>query len=205
MSNQLKVVDHSIVKRNASFDIVKDFPISDQEYHQLESEFGNLCHFQAWRLIRWNSFSNLADDPDDFIQDLKISMLQAGSYYKRQVFMESCFQALARVIYSLDRQAREELLLLRGLWKDRRRHGARKQKFGPQHERSLQDLVDKYLPPEARPRRDKPLVIDKDVRIYIRSCTWNQQRSMGKKIKKESAIRVGQVSLSEFDVVSCYS
>ena len=185
--------------KNASADIIKAFPITDQEYRELDSKFGDLCNFQAWQLVRKNIYNNTGDDPDDIIQELKISMLQAGSYYKRQVYIEACFESLVDVVKELDHGSRMLLLRLRRLWKDRRRHGARKQKFGDHQERLLQGLVDHYVPCDVRPRKDKPLVIDGDVATYVKSCTWNQQRSMGRKITRERSIRVGQVSLNEYD------
>lgn len=183
--------------KNASGDIIKAFPISDQEYRELESKFGDLCNFQAWQLVRKNVHNNTGDDPEDIIQELKISMVQAGSYYKRQVFIESCFESLRD--RAMDRGSHLLAIELRRLWKDRRRHGARRQKFGEHQERLLQNLVDHYVPEMEKPNRYVPLKIDDSLCTYLKSCTWNAQRSLGRKITRERSIRVGMVSIGEYE------
>ena len=56
--------------------------------HQLQSCF----------LKKKNSRNNYIDDPEDIKQELQMSMLRAGSYYKRQVYIEKCFAALKRYV-----------------------------------------------------------------------------------------------------------
>lgn len=181
----------------ASSGIFRSFPISDSEYRGLEAKFGDLCNFAAWQLVRKNLHNNTTDDPEDIIQELKMSLLHAGSYYKRQIYIESCF-AIAKQ-HCHDGFLRGLLGELETLWFDRRRHGARRQKFGEHQEKLLDRIVLASVPADVRPRKDRPLDIDRQFATYCKSVTWNQQRSMGRKITRERAIRHGLVSLSEFD------
>ena len=65
-----------------------DFRISDEEYLELEKEFGKLTKYASWQLLRKNTKNNHTDEFDDINQELLISLLRAGSYYKRQVYIE---------------------------------------------------------------------------------------------------------------------
>lgn len=180
----------------ASSGIFRTFPVTDSEYQQLEAKFGDLCNFAAWQLVRKNLHNNVTDDPEDIIQELKMSLLHAGSYYKRQVYIEACFEAAKEHCH--DGFLRGILGELETLWFDRRRHGARRQKFGEHQEQLLDRLVAAAVPAECRPRKDQPLEIDRNFATYCKTVTWNQQRSMGRKITRERAIRHGLVSLSEY-------
>lgn len=180
--------------------IFSRFPITDTEYTQLESRFGNLCYYAAWQLKKKNSQNYLTNDPEDDVQDLRFAMMRAGSYYKRQTYIESCFQALHahvkdKFVKSLARE-------LHRLWKDRKRHGANRQKFGEFQEAMLDRLVRKYVPKESRPAKDKPLAIDSKFATYAKQIIWNEQKSLGKHITREKGWRTGLVSLSEFDYLA---
>lgn len=173
------------------------FPISTAEYHDLEKAFGQLCHYAAHQLQRKNYKNNYTDDYDDISQNLFMSLIQAGSYYKRQVYIEKCFSTATQ--YAKDKFCKAVLESLQDLWRDRTRHGANRQKFGPYQEKLLDKLVRKVVPKKHRPDRRSPLVIDDKFPTYCKQVIWNNQKAMGKKITREKSIRSGQVSLSEFD------
>ena len=70
--------------------ICEQFPISNEEYLDLEKEFANLCRYAAWQLIKKNIKNNHTDEFDDINQELLMAIIRAGSYYKRQVYIEQC-------------------------------------------------------------------------------------------------------------------
>ena len=109
--------------------IFQDFPISESEYQELDEQFGKLGMYQSWQLIKKNSRNNHINSQEDFAQDLRISLLTAGSYYKRQVYIESCLLLCKK--YASDRFLKYLVEGLWDLWKNKTRHGANKQKFGP--------------------------------------------------------------------------
>lgn len=177
--------------------IFESFPITEPEYNELDSKFGQLCHYAAWQLKKKNSQNNYNDDQDDIVQELRISLLRAGSYYKRQTYIESSFKSL-----ELDLKDKFTMSLikeLRNLWDNRTRHGANRQKFGPFQELILERLVRKYVTNDNRPDRKRPLQIDTKFTTYCKQIAWNSLKSMGKKITREKSFRSGMVSLSEFD------
>ena len=91
------------------------------------------------------------------------------------------------------------VLTLQNLWNNRTRHGANRQKFGPIQEKLLDELIKKYVPKDIRPSKTESLKIDTKFSTYCKAIVWNGQKSMGKKITREKAIRSGLVSLSEYD------
>ena len=178
-------------------DICLSYRINDDEFKELEQKFGKLCFYAAHQLKKKNSRNNYTDDIEDISQELQLSILRAGSYYKRQIYIEKCL-ALAK------EHAEDEFLKyivgeLEHLWANRTRHGANRQKFGPHQEKLLQKIVKKVVPKENRPDRKEELKIDSRFATYCKAIVWNGQKSMGKKITREKSIRSGQVSLSEFD------
>lgn len=70
--------------------ICESFPITNSEYFNLENEFGRLAKKAAWELLRKNTRNNHTDDFDDINQELLMSIIRAGSYYKRQIYIEQC-------------------------------------------------------------------------------------------------------------------
>lgn len=70
--------------------ICDSFPISNEEYLGLEKEFGKLTKYASWQLLRKNAKNNHTDDFEDINQELTMSLIRAGSYYKRQVYIEKC-------------------------------------------------------------------------------------------------------------------
>lgn len=177
--------------------IYKNFPITSEEYKLLDKKFGQLCYYAAWQLTRKNSANNHQCDLEDFKQELLLSVLRAGSYYKRQVFIDTCFENLYKA--KLDVMSRKILEQLFDLWKNRTRHGANRQKFGDHQEFILGKLCRKFLHPESVPDIYKPLVFDSKFFTYCKQIVWNAQRNLGKKITREKPIRSGQVSLSDHD------
>lgn len=176
--------------------ICQDFPISNEEFKELQKEFGKLAKFASWRLIKENSKPNYTDDQEDIEQGLLVSVIKAGSYYKRQVYIEECLKI------SFDFVDNEFILLLLkelvDLWCNRTRHGANRQKYGPMQEKILEKIVEAYVPDELTPDRDAKLKIDSKFRTYCKAILWNEKRSMGRKISKETSIRSGSSSLSNY-------
>lgn len=177
--------------------ITSTYPITNEEYEALDGKFGNLCHYASWQLKKKNSKNSMTNDPEDDVQELRIALLRAGSYYKRQTYIESCFDALEdRVTDKFNKAILKEL---KQLWADRRRHGANRQKFGEFQELILDRLVQKYVPKDSRPAKDNRLNIDAKFTTYCKQIIWNAQKSLGKQITREKSWRTGLVSLSEFD------
>lgn len=180
--------------------IVNNFPITEKEYEILDKKFGALAYYAAWQLKKNNINNNQLNDPDDDVQELRIALIRAGSYYKRQIYIESCFNILHKHVK--DKFNRCVLKRLQQLWIDRRRHGASRQKFGPFQEKLLESMVKNYLPLHLRPNKDECLVIDSKFTTYCKQIIWNAQKSLGKKITKEKSWRTAMVSLSDFDYLS---
>lgn len=59
--------------------------------------------------------------------------------------------------------------------------------------------MEKYVPKDRRPAKDRPLSIDEKFTTYAKQIVWNSQKSLGKQITREKSWRTGLVSLSEFD------
>jgi len=91
---------------------------------------------------------------------------------------------------------------LQDLWNNKTRHGANRQKFGPYQEKILYKLTRKIVPKKERPNKKATLKIDSKFTTYCKAITWNEQKSMGKKITREKVIRSSCVSLSEFDYLA---
>lgn len=177
--------------------IQQSFPITEDEYLALNDKFGDLCEYQAWQLIKKNSRNNHTDHQEDIAQDMRMALMRAGSYYKRQTYIEKCLSLC-------ESQAKDDFIQkivdeLRDLWENKTRHGASRQKFGPHQEKMLDKLTRCLVPKEERPDKREPLKMDSKFYTYAKAITWNAQKSLGKKITREKAIRAGQVSLSEYD------
>lgn len=181
----------------ATRSIFKSFPLTNCEYQELETRFGDLCKFAAWQLRRKNIRNNPGVDLDDFVQDLRMALLHAGCYYKRQCYIEECFELVKS--HARDGFTKQIVRELAKLWKQRKRHGANRQKFGDHQERLLTRIVRQCVPRHLWPKKNAPLEIDKRFITYCKSITWNKQKSLGKKISRERNFRSGLVSLSEYD------
>ena len=178
--------------------IIQDsFPVTEEEYMLLNEKFGELCEYQAWQLIKKNTNNNHTDSQEDIAQDMRMALLRAASYYKRQCYIENCFESCTKHLKG--KTLRDVLKKLKNLWKNKTRHGANKQKFGPQEEKLLDKLVKGSVPVKQRPNKKEPLRMDSKFATYCKAITWNAQKSLGKKITREKSIRTGMVSLSEYD------
>jgi hypothetical protein len=177
--------------------ITEQFPVGEAEYSELDKKFGNLANYAGWQLIKKNNRNNHTDDHQDVAQELRIALLQAGSYYKRQVYIESCLSLCTEHVD--DPFVFKIVEKLQFLWKNKTRHGANKQKFGPHQERLLGRIVRSYVPARLRPSKKAPLVVDSKFATYCKAITWNRQKALGKKITREKVIRANSVSLSEYD------
>lgn len=178
-------------------DICTNYQIGDEEYRELESKFGRLTWHAAHELKKKNTRNNYMDDAEDIRQELQMSMLRAGSYYKRQIYIEKSFLAVKKFVK--DKFIFLVVSELEKLWNNRTRHGANRQKFGPHQEKLLQNILMKIVPETSRPDIRAPLKIDTKFITYCKAIVWNGQKSMGKKITREKVLRTGLVSLSEFD------
>lgn len=165
----------------------------------MEKKFDDLAKFASWQLVRNNKKNNLTDDWEDVAQEIRIAVIRAGSYYKRQCYIEDCFSLVKNI---RDPFLKQMVVELEDLWKNKTRHGANKQKFGEPQEDMLEMIVRKCVPVKKRPSKTAKLRMDAKFTIYCKSICWNQQRCLGKKISRELGLRTGMVSLSEFDLVN---
>ena len=177
--------------------IQDSFPVTEEEYLLLDGKFGELCEYQAWQLIKKNTRNNHTDAQEDIAQDMRIALLRAASYYKRQCYSEECLDRCEKHVK--DAVIKSVLKQLQNLWENKTRHGANKQKFGPHQEKMLEKLVKSLVPSKERPNRKASLRIDTKFITYCKAITWNAQKSLGKRITREKSIRTGMVSLSEYD------
>lgn len=182
--------------------ICDNFPISDQEYTDLEKSFGQLAKYASWQLLRKNAKNNHTDDFEDINQELVMSLIRAGSYYKRQIYIEQCFVAAKKHVHDIF--IMKLLEGLESLWRNRTRHGANRQKYGAHQEELLYRIVKKLVPSHERPKKNAPLKIDSKFATYCKAIAWNAQKSLGRKITKEKTIRSGIASLSDFDYLGSY-
>jgi hypothetical protein len=173
------------------------FSVTSEEYTLLEEKFENLSRCQSWELLKKNNKNNHTNDFDDVMQEMRMYILVAGAYYKRQVYIESCLELASR--YAKDRFMKNVIGELGELWENRKRHGANRQKFGPFQEKILDRITRTLVPPRKRPSKKQPLRFDSKFKVYCKAITWNRLKMLGKNITKEKTIRTGLVSLSEFD------
>ena len=148
---------------------------------------------------RKNSNNSNTNDPEDDAQELRIALIRAGSYYKRQTYIENSFIVLRS--YLKDRFLLRLVKELEALWEGRRSHGAGRQKFGKFQEGILDQLLN-LVPEQFRPKKSEALSIDVKFSTYAKQIIWNAQKSLGKKITKEKGFRNNLVSLSEFDYLA---
>jgi len=177
-------------------DIFKRFEVTNEDYLLLEKNFDKLCKFVAWRLKQSNARNNCTDELDDFIQDMRIAVLYAGAYYKRQTYIEECLTLLAK--HLKDRFLRLMLMELISRWENKGKSGEERERFDVYHEEILENLVKENIPDKIRPSRKRPLVIDKRFPIYCKNIIWNKKKAVGRKITKERSLRGGLVSLTQF-------
>jgi hypothetical protein len=180
--------------------ITSNYPVTGSEYAILEQKLGKLCYKAAWVLKQKNYNNNFIDETEDIVQQLRIDMMRAASYYKRQTYIESSLEILEK--YVEDGFIKSVVLALKALWGQRTRHGANRQKFGPYQEAILDQLLQKVVPVNERPSPEAPLIMDQKFIIYCKQIIWNSQRSMGKKVTKQKSFRTGMCSLSEYEYLA---
>lgn len=172
----------------------KKFRLTNAEWLELEKKFSKLCYFASWQLLKKNIKNSHTNELEDIEQELKEAIVQAGVYYKRQLYIETCFKVIRRFITEFS----VELNDLETHWQERKNHGANRQRFGKLQEEKLQKLLEKYVPDTDQPDTNQTLVIDTRFLNYCKSIIWNKQKTLGKTITKERSLRNGQVSLSNF-------
>lgn len=177
--------------------IQNSFPVTEEEYRLLNEKFGELCEYQAWQLLKKNTKNNHTDGQEDIAQDMRMALLRAASYYKRQCYIESALNLCKK--YAQDDFIKSVIKQLFNLWKNKTRHGANRQKFGPYQEKILDKLVRCLVPIKDRPDKKMNLKMDSKFITYCKAITWNAQKALGKRITREKTIRTGMVSLSEYD------
>ena len=180
--------------------IFEKFPVSEEEYLRLDESFGKLALYQSWQLYFKNSKNNHTDDQEDIVQDLRISLLTAGSYFKRQTYIENCLKLCAQHV--TDPFLKSIIDELQDLWNNKTRHGASRQKFGRHQEKMLDCLVRGCVPKRCRPSRKAKLEINTKFKTYCKSISWNRLKAMGKKITREKPLRAGVCSLSEYEYLA---
>jgi len=182
--------------------IFMNFPITNEEYADLDKQFKRLCYYQMNQLEEKNRRNNKLNDKEDTVQELQLAVIRAGSYYKRQIYIESCLEVLAR--FASDRFTKRIVGELQYLWDNRTRHGANRQKFGDYQEQIMDVLVKRVVPRDEIPDKKRSLLMDPKFLTYCKAITWNCLKTMGKKITREKAISAGQVSLSDYDyLITC--
>lgn len=180
--------------------IMGKWSITDEEYAELDEKFGQLCEYAGWQLIRKNNKNNHTNEQEDVAQKLRIDLIKAACYYKRQVYIESCL--FLCVNHAKDRFTLKIIDTLLNLWLNKTHHGANRQKFGPHQEKLLGWLTKRLVPNNKRPSKKAPLQIDDKFTTYCKAIIWNGQKAMGKKITREKAIRAGMASLSEYEYLA---
>ena len=177
--------------------ITSNFPVTHNEYSQLDEKYSSLLQFIGWQLIKKNTRNNHTDEQEDVVQDLRISLIRAGSYYKRQIYIEKCLELCKK--YVKNDMLKNMLDSLDYLWNNKTKHGAGRQSFGPFQEALLEKLVKKVVPKKERPSKTEPLKIDSKFSTYCKSIVWNQSKQIGRNISKTKSFRNSQVSLSYND------
>ena len=100
-------------------DICNNFRINEKEFNELEKKFGKLCWHAAHELKRKNIHNNFTDEAEDIKQELQMSMLRAGSYYKRQIYIEKSLNLAKK--YAKDKFVRKEIIDLNEIEQDTER------------------------------------------------------------------------------------
>jgi hypothetical protein len=179
--------------------IFDTYRLNNSEYQEIDVKYGRLCYKIFSELKRKNTRNNYTEELDDVLQDLRIALIKAGCYTKRQAYLQGCMKALKQ--HLADPFLQLVLAELERLWSRRRHHGAHRQCFGIYQEDMLENLAEKCLPPEAKPDKNAALIVDATFGRYCKAIAWNCQKNIGKKITRERSIRGGLVSLSQNDFI----
>jgi hypothetical protein len=158
------------------------FPLTTAEYEQLEDELGDLLHFIAWKFLRCNQQANHTEEEADVCQELRIALMIGAAYFKRQTWVEACFDVLPES---------PDVKRLKQGWDNRK-----KKHFGEKHEEELADLVGRLVPASERPSKRASLAVDGAFKGYAKSIVYNRLKQLGKRLVREKPLRVGCLSLS---------
>ena len=147
--------------------VTSSYPITDDEYQALERAFGQLCHKVAWGFLSKNYNNQHTEDQSDIVQRLRIDMMRAGSYYKRQRFIENGLDVL--IDHVSDPVVCRVVGELIEVWESRRR--------GDQEDRGLSNLQRKIIDRHASNPSLKKVVSDL-------AKTWKRQLKAETKRRK---------------------
>ena len=200
--------DH--LQKDKSLYIQKRYPVTDAEFEVLDEKYGKLCWFAASKLASANRKSE--EDLQDFHSEILIGMFRAGSYYKRQTFIESTFKYLDKSRVFMSSEDLADLNLLQKMWYQRKAY------FTEIHEVLIREVLGKYTdaleektpsdkePLEFNPANQKTYVNangeTKKVNpfeVYCKAIIWNTKKSLGQAISKENEHKCKEVSLDEWN------
>ncbi len=188
-------------REDKSVYIQKRYPISNDEYKVLDDKYDKLCWFAANGLARSNKKSE--EDLQDYHSDIQIGMFRAGSYYKRQCFLEATFSYLNNCKLFMDSNEIEELTVLKNTWSNHKTRSS----FGKPQENELIVLLNKFEGVAYNSDSNKidipdintSLRFDRNFEVYCKAIIWNTKKSLGQQISKENANRNNEISLSEWE------
>lgn len=181
--------DHS--QQDKSLFIQKRYPVTDSEFEILEKKYGKLCWFAASKLASSNNKSE--EDLQDFHSEILIGMFRAGSYYKRQTFIENVFEFLDNCKIYMKNEDLNILKTLKTCWN-------RKANFTEKQEVIIRELLEEYKNSSNinAPSEKDPLLMDSKFDIYCKAIIWNTQKALGQNISKENEHKNKEISLDEW-------
>jgi len=180
--------DHS--QKDKSLYIQKRYPITNQEFEVLEEKYGKLCWYAATNLAFTNGKSE--EDRQYFHSEILIGIFRAGSYYKRQTFIENVFEYLDKYKDEMESSDIFNLEKLKDTWKH-------KANFTETHEIIIREILKKYenISKEECPKDNFSLIFDDKFEIYCKAIIWNTKKSLGQAISKDNENRRKEVSFDD--------
>lgn len=172
-------------KKDKSYYIQKNYPVTDDEYCVLDKKYGKLC----WDAARKLANKNKSDQHslEDFHSEVVLGMCRGGSYYKRQIFIEECFDGLDNKIY-MDFKDIDVFTNLKKIWKKR------KGRFCIKEEKYLCELISKYNCDVFV----KNLTFDRKFEVYCKAIIWNTAKNIGQNITQKRKYVKSEISLDEW-------
>ena len=181
--------DYSTVDKSVY--IQKRYPVTDEEFDYLVQKYGKLCWFAATKL--GNQKHRLPEDLSDFHSEIQLGMCRAGSYFKRQTFLEKCFTHLEQSdLSSEDKSILEEI---QKIW------NTKKALFGEKEEDRLLELFNKYRDNVDFSDHDR-LIFNEKFEVYCKSIIWNTTKTLGEHISRENSLRASEISLDEYPFIA---
>lgn len=177
--------------------IQKKYRITDKEYNLLHEKFGKLCWFAASKLTASNRRSD--EDLQDYHSEIVLGMFRAGSYYKRQVFIENVFDYLRSCKKYMCADDIDMLAGFQNKWK-------KKSEFLETDENELVLFLERFKiynddinrSGPCYPNQNSQLKIDNKFKVYCKAIIWNTTKSLGQHISKENETKMKEVSLDEW-------